>query len=70
MTGDIRIVQSAYTETITLAALARQAALPVMAPNVERPYLDRLQLNLAITTTEDIIVDNNYGRLAAGANVR
>jgi hypothetical protein len=26
-------VQSAYTETITIAALARQAALPVMAAN-------------------------------------
>jgi outer membrane protein insertion porin family len=70
ITGDIRIVQSAYTETITLAALARQAALPVAPSNIERPYLDRMQLNLAITTTEDIIVDNNYGRLAAGASVR
>ena len=29
LTGDIRVVQSAYTETITIAALARQAALPV-----------------------------------------
>ena len=70
LTGDIRIAQSAYTETITIAALARQAALPVMAPTVDRPYLDRLQLNLAVTTTEDVIVDNNYGRLAAGVNVR
>ncbi|HEX6163491.1 MAG TPA: translocation/assembly module TamB domain-containing protein [Vicinamibacterales bacterium] len=70
LTGDIRVVQSAYTETITIAALARQAALPVMAPNVERPYLERLRLNLAVTTTEDVIVDNNYGRLAAGVNVR
>lgn len=71
ITGDIRIVQSAYTETITLAALARQAALPVSpSSNADRPYLDRLQLNLAITTTEEISVDNNYGRLAADANVR
>ena len=70
LTGDIRVVQSAYTETITIAALARQAALPVMAPTATRPYLERLQLNLVITTTEDVIVDNNYGRLAAGATVR
>jgi outer membrane protein insertion porin family len=70
LTGDIRIVQSAYTETITIAALARQASLPVMTPAAQRPYLERLQLNLALTTTEDVIVDNNYGRLAAGANVR
>jgi outer membrane protein insertion porin family len=71
LTGDIRIVQSSYTETITLAALARQARLPISSgPTVERPYLERLQLNLDITTTDDIIVDNNYGRLAAAANVR
>ncbi|MGE0864151.1 MAG: translocation/assembly module TamB domain-containing protein [Vicinamibacterales bacterium] len=69
ITGDIRVVQSAYTETITLAALARRATLPV-APVAERPYLDRLRLNLMVTTSDDITVDNNYGRLEAGANVR
>lgn len=72
LTGDIRIVQSAYTETITVAALARQAALPVGvgAATQQSPYLDRLQLNLALTTTDDIIVDNNYGRLSAEVAVR
>ena len=70
LTGDVRVAQGAYTETITLAALARQAALPVRASNVQRPYLDRLRMDLTITTTEDVVVDNNYGRLAAGANVR
>ena len=70
ITGDIRIIQSAYTETITIAALARQAAMPVGPAASAQPYLDRLNLNLTLTTTEDIIVDNNYGRLAAGANVQ
>ena len=70
LTGDIRVVQSAYTETITIAALARQAALPVGGAAVQRPYLDRLQLNLALTTTDDLIIDNNYGRLAAEMAVR
>lgn len=71
LTGDIRVAQSAYTETITIAALARQASMPATAGvPMDRPYMDRLQLNLSVTTTEDIIVDNNYGRLAAGANVR
>jgi len=71
LTGDIRIVQSSYTEAISIAALARQAALPVSpTATFERPYLERLQLNLAVTTTDDIIVDNNYGRLSAEMNVR
>ena len=29
LTGDIRIAQSAYTETITIASLARRATLPI-----------------------------------------
>ena len=33
-------------------------------------YLDRLQFNLELTTTDDIIVDNNYGRLSAEVAVR
>ena len=70
LTGDIRVVQSAYTETITIAAFARQAAAPVTPGALNRPYLDRLQLNLVLTTTDDIVIDNNYGRLAAGADVR
>jgi outer membrane protein assembly factor BamA/autotransporter translocation and assembly factor TamB len=69
VTGDVRIVQSSYTETITIAALARQATLPV-GPLVERPYLDRIRLDLSVSTTEDVTVDNNYGRLEAGANIR
>ena len=69
ITGDIRVVQSAYSETVTIAALARRATLPV-SPTVQRPYLDRLRLNLAVTTTDDMTVDNNYGRLEAGANLR
>jgi outer membrane protein assembly factor BamA len=70
LTGDVRVVQSAYTETITIAAFARQAAAPVGSAASNRPYLERLRFNLAITTTDDIIVDNNYGRLAAGADVQ
>lgn len=69
ITGDIRVLQSSYTDTITLAALARRATLPV-SPTVQRPYLDRIRLNLAVTTADDVIVDNNYGRFEAGANVR
>ena len=69
LTGDIRIAQSAYTETITIASLARRATLPITA-TAERPYLDRIRLNLAVTTTEDMLIDNNYGRLEAGADLR
>ena len=70
LTGDIRVVQSSYTETITIAALARRAPCRCGADRRSGRISSALQLNLAVTTTDDIIVDNNYGRLAAGANVR
>ncbi len=69
VTGDIRVQRSAYTDTISLAALARRTAAPSV-PVVAQPYLDRIRLNLGVTTTEDIVVDNNYGRFEAGANLR
>lgn len=69
VTGDIRVLQSAYTDTITLTALARRATLPV-SPTPQQPYLDRVRLNLNVTTSDDLTVDNNYGRLAAAVNVR
>jgi len=68
LTGDVRILRSSYTEPISLAALAR--ASTTTAPVVTRSALDDLRLNVAITTVEDMRVDNNYGRFEGGAQVR
>ena len=34
------------------------------------PYLDALRLDISVSTEDDLVVDNNYGRFQAGADVR
>lgn len=67
--GDVRVRRGAYRATISVPALVAFNATrttPVQQPG----YLDRLRLDLSISTEEDIFIDNNYGRFEAGANVR
>lgn len=69
--GDVRIERGAYTEAISLAALAaaRQSAPPVVGQ--EGPtWRERLRLNVFGVTEEGLRVDNNYGRIEADAAVR
>ncbi len=67
--GDVRILRGAYRATISLPALVAFNATRTV-PRVEPGYFDRLQLDLSVSTEDDIIIDNNYGRFEAGANVR
>jgi outer membrane protein assembly complex protein YaeT len=69
--GDVRIARSSYRENISLPALAAaRRTRPPVAVDAEPTFLDRLRLNLFVSTEEDLGVDNNYGRLEAGAAVR
>ncbi len=72
LTGDVRVLQGSYTEAITLAALATRggSVAPALGIADEPSYLDRMRLNVSVTTEEDIVMDNNYGRLEAGASMR
>lgn len=68
--GDVRIERSAYTDPISIAAIAaaRRSRPPVASSGPSG--LERLRLNLFVVTEEDLRVDNNYGQLEAGAAVR
>ncbi len=67
--GDVRVLRGAYRATISLPALVAFNSRRVTS--VSQPgYLDRLRLDLSISTEDDIVIDNNYGRFEAGANVR
>src|SRR6185295_294617 len=72
VTGDVRVLQGSYTESITLAGLATRggSVAPALGLTDEPTYLDSIRLNVSVTTDEDIVMDNNYGRLEAGAAVR
>lgn len=65
--GDVRVRRSSYTEPISLAALATATTT---RPAAVRSALDDIRLNVAVTTVEDMRVDNNYGRFEGGAQVR
>ncbi len=69
LAGDVRILRSAYTETISLAALARNAN--TSAPASAQPSaFDDMRFNIWVTTVEDLVVNNNYGRFEGGASLR
>lgn len=68
--GDVRVVRSAYTEPISLAALARANRASTVQPPGGGSALDDLRLDVAVTTVEDLRVDNNYGRFEGGAQLR
>jgi outer membrane protein assembly complex protein YaeT len=70
LTGDVRIERSVYTDTISLPALlaSRQARRTTLG--AEEGWLDRLRLNVFVFTQQDLRLDNNYGRLEAGAALR
>ena len=70
LSGDVRVQRSAYTDPISLAALARANSAAVVRPATGESTLDAMRLNIAISTVDDMRVDNNYGRFEGGAQLR
>ncbi len=68
--GDVRILRSAYRATISLPALVAFNATRVVDVAAGPSYLDQLRLDVSVSTEDDMIIDNNYGRFEAGADVR
>lgn len=68
--GDVRVLRGAYRATVSLPAVVafnRAAAAP---PEQTSAYLGSLRLDIAVSTEDDLLVDNNYGRFEAGADLR
>ncbi len=70
LTGDINVERSAYTEPISLPALIAARRTRVPSPAGEESWGERLRLNLFVSTLQDLRLDNNYGRIEAGAGLR
>jgi outer membrane protein assembly factor BamA/autotransporter translocation and assembly factor TamB len=70
LSGDVRVQRAAYTQPISLAALARGGNSGVVRTLNQESALEQLRLNIDVTTVEDIRVDNNYGRLEGSAQLR
>ncbi|MGH9174089.1 MAG: translocation/assembly module TamB domain-containing protein, partial [Vicinamibacterales bacterium] len=70
LTGDINVERSVYNETISLPALIAGQRARTPAAGGEDTWGERLRLNLFVSTQQDLRIDNNYGRLEAGAALR
>lgn len=68
--GDVRVLRSSYRATISVPALVAFNATTTVAASAEPSYLDGMRLDVSLSTEDDMIFDNNYGRFEAGANVR
>lgn len=74
LTGRLDILRGGYREPLSLAAalaLAGRDAAVAAGPGTAEPSpLDEIDLNVAVSSAEDLLVDNNYGRLALGLDLR
>lgn len=67
--GDVRVLRGAYRATISLPALvAFNATRATVA--AQPSALDEMRLDVSVSTEDDLVIDNNYGRFDAAADVR
>ena len=72
LAGSVTVLRGAYRDPLIitaglLAALRERSIVATSAP--EPSALDDLRLNVRLLTEEDLRVDNNYARVALGANL-
>jgi translocation and assembly module TamA len=70
LSGDVRVQRASYRAAIRLPELLALSQSRPVATQTAPTYSERVRLDLAVTTVDDIAIDNNYGRLEAGANLR
>ena len=70
LSGDVRVQRAAYRAAISLPALLAMGQTRPAATPTAPSYSEQVRLDVAVTTVDDIAIDNNYGRIEAGANLR
>jgi outer membrane protein assembly factor BamA len=72
LSGTVTVLRGAYREPMAVMTqlLATVRAQQLAADAESSPFLDALALDIRLITDEDIFVDNNYGRLQLGADLR
>ncbi|HUU32476.1 MAG TPA: translocation/assembly module TamB domain-containing protein, partial [Vicinamibacterales bacterium] len=68
--GNVRILRSAYRAPISVPALVAFNATNVVDVAAGPSYLDQVRLDVSVSTEVDMVIDNNYGRFEAGADLR
>jgi outer membrane protein insertion porin family len=70
LTGEVSVQRSAYTVPISIAALFASRGSSAPSASNDEGWVEQLRLNLWVTTLQDLIVDNNYGRFEVGGALR
>jgi outer membrane protein assembly factor BamA/autotransporter translocation and assembly factor TamB len=71
VSGTATLVRSSYREPLSLTGGLLQALRASSTPvPLEPSPLDDVRLDIRVTTGDDLLVDNNYARLAASADLR
>ena len=73
LTGSLTVLRGSYREPVSLAAqllTGVQARPAVAASAADAGFFDRVLVNIDVKTAEEVVVDNNYGRLDIAANLR
>ncbi len=70
--GTVTLIRSAYRERLSLTSGLLKALRAPSTTSIPAPpsVLDRLRLDVRIVTESDLLVDNNYGKLTASADLR
>lgn len=70
--GDVTVLGGSYREPLSLAGGLLQALQqPDVVEEAESPSaLDAMTLDVRITTSDDVVVDNNYAQLGLAADLR
>jgi len=72
VSGRVDVLGGTYRETLVLTSqllnLWSSRGIATAAPPAD--WLARVRLDVVVATASDVRVDNNYGRLAVGANLR
>jgi outer membrane protein assembly complex protein YaeT len=73
LNGAITILRGAYREPVSLTTqllTGVETRTVTPAASAESGLIDRIALNIDVKSAEDIIIDNNYGRLDLASNLR
>ena len=73
LTGSITVLRGSYREPLSLASQLLTGVEVLSAAPAEETEPDlasRISLGTSIVSAQDILVDNNYGRLEIGSNLR
>lgn len=70
LTGKVTVLRGSYRAPISLTGQLLSGVEVVPAVTAEPTSIDRMRLSVSVVSQEGILLDNNYGRLEVGTDLR